>query len=152
MLAVGTALSAKFAAVTAPAGTMGGTAIKYDSVGVQNVPATPAIVVELPSGDVASEAQFDRSIVHDFPVYFVFDSAAGDMPRSTAVMLAWLGPLLDVLETGNALGLGGESGWNVKKSRITAYEPGQYTIGGQPYHAWNFTVRVWTWDNLAVTP
>lgn len=149
---MGTALSAKFATVTAPAGTMGGTAIKYHNVGINNVPATPAIVVELPSGEVENEAQSDRSIAHDFPVYFVFGQAAGDVPRASAVMLVWLGPLLDALESGNALGLGSQSGWNVKKSRIVSWEAGMYDVGGQPYHAWHLTVRVWTWDNLAVSP
>ena len=149
--AVGTAIAGKFESVTAPAGTMGGTAIKASSVGVQNVTSTPWVVVELPSGEVTTEAQADRRSTHDFEVFFLFTKASGDVPRDTAVMLKWLGPLLDALETGNTLGLGSESGWNVLKTRTLSWEPGQYAVGGQPYHSWKFTVRVWTWDNLSVT-
>lgn len=152
LYAVGTALAGKFEAVTAPAGTMGGTAIRGSSVGLQSVPVTPWIAVELPSGEVQNEAQADRRITHDFTVYLLWGRQSGDVPRDTAVMLQWLGPVLDALETGNTLGLGSESGWNVQKSRIVSWEPGQYDVGGQPYHAWRITVRVWTWDNLSVTP
>lgn len=152
LYAVGTALAGKFDDVTAPSGTMGGTVVRGSSVGVQTVPATPYVVVELPEGEVESEMQADRRITHDFHVYFLYGKASGDVPRDTAAMLKWLGPLLDALETGNALGLGSQSGWNVVKSRTVSYEPGGYDVAGQPYHAWHFIARVWTWDNLTVTP
>lgn len=151
LYAIGTALAGQMDNVIGPTGVQGGTVIRGSSVGVQSVPVVPYLVVELPSGEVATEAQSDRRMTHDFPVYFLWDKAAGDVPRNTAVMLKWIGPLLDALESGNTLGLGSESGWNVLKSRILSYEPGNYDVGGQPYHAWQLTVRVWTWDNLAVT-
>lgn len=151
LYAVGTALAGKFDDVTGPSGVQGGTVIRGSSVGLQSVPVTPYIAVELPSGEVTVEEQANRRSTHDFPVYFLYQKSSADVPRDTAVMLKWLGPLLDALETGNALGLGSESGWNVLKSRILSWEPGQYEVGGQPYHSWHFTVRVWTWDNLTVT-
>jgi hypothetical protein len=150
--AIGTALADAFDDVTAPTGTMGGTVIKGSSVGVQTVASTPYIIVELPEGEVTSEMQADRRIEHDFPVYFLFGKSSGDVPRDTAVMLKWLGPLLGALEAANTLGIGSQSGWSVLKSRILSWTPGQYEVGGQPYHAWHFTVRVWTADNLSVTP
>lgn len=151
LYAAGTAVAAKFDAVTAPAGTMGGTAIGQATVGVQGVLNLPAIVVELPEGEVTTEAPGDRRSTHNFHVYFLFGKASGDVPRDTAAMLKWIGPLLDALETGNQLGLGSQSGWNVLKSRTLSWEPGQYEVGGQPYHSWHLIVRVWTWDNLTVT-
>lgn len=150
--AVGTALASTFAAVNAPSGTLGGTAIKHHSVGVQNLIGLPAIVVELPSGEVESETQGDRRITHDFGVYFLFGKASGDIPRDTRAMLRWLGPLLGALATNNRLGLGAQSGWNVLKTRIVSFEPGQYDVGGQPYHAWHLIVRVWTSDVFTIAP
>jgi len=152
LYAVGNALAAKFAATTAPSGTMGGTTILFSDVGVHNLPQTPAIVVELPEGEVESESQGDRRIIHDFHVYFLWQKAVGDVPRDTDVMLQWLGPLLDALESGNQLALGAQSGWSVLKSRDISYEPGNYAVGGDQYHSWHFVVRVWTLDDLAVTP
>lgn len=152
LYAVGTALGGSFAAVTAPAGTMGGTAIKGSSVGVQGVPLTPYIAVELPSGaPVSSLGENPRRTTHDFEVYFLFQKASGDVVRDTAVMLQWLGPLLVCLDAENALGLDAESGWQVLKSQITAYEPGQYAVGGQDYHSWHFTVRVWTSETVTIS-
>lgn len=151
MHAVGTALADKFGNVTAPTGTMGGTAIRSESVGVHGIPLTPAIVVELPEGEVESEMPGDRRIHHDFHVYFLFQKASGDVPRDTAVMLQWLGPLLDALESGNTLSLGSEDGWNVLKTRTVSWEPGNYSVEGDEYHAWHLITRVWTWDNLTVS-
>lgn len=143
LYAVGTAIAGKFEAVTAPSGTMGGTAIKASSVGVQSVTSTPWVVVELPEGEIETAlAVTPRRSSHDFNVYFLFTKASGDVPRDTAVMLKWLGPLLTAVDAGSRLGLGSASGYSVLKSGITSYEPGQYEVGGQPYHSWHFTVRV----------
>lgn len=149
--AVGDALGSAFAAVTAPAGTMGGTVIRGSTVGLQGVPVTPYIAVELPSGEVTTEDPGQRRMTHDFEVYFLFQKSSGDVPRDTKVLLQWLGPLLNALQSNNALDLEAETGWNVVKSRIINYEPGQYDVGGQPYHAWHLTVRVWTTDAFQVT-
>lgn len=151
LYAAGTALASKFAAVTGPSGTMGGTAIREYSVGVQAVKVTPSIVVELPEGAPTSAlGENPRREAHDFHVYFLFQKASGDVPRDTAVMLKWLGPLLTAVDSGSALGLSDDSGgWQVLKSQIISYEPGQYEVGGQPYHSWHFVVRVWT--NTVVT-
>jgi len=152
LYAAGTALGGKFAATTAPAGTMGGTAIKGSSVGLQSVPVTPYIAVELPSGEpVSALGENPRRSTHDFEVYFLFQKASGDVVRDTAVMLQWLGPLLTCIDAGNALGLDGESGWQVLKSQITGYEPGQYEVGGQAYHSWHFTVRVWVSESVTIS-
>lgn len=149
--AVGTGLGSAFAAVTAPAGTMGGTVIRGSTVGLQNVPATPYIAVELPSGDVTTEDPGQRRMTHDFEVYFLFQKSSADVPRDTKVMLQWLGPLLNALQSNNALDLEDETGWHVLKTRTTTYEPGQYDVSGQPYHSWHLTVRVWTEDAFLVT-
>lgn len=151
--AAGTALAEKFAAVTAPTGTMGGTAIKAHSVGVQTVAVTPCIIVELPSGQpVSALGENPRRTTHDFEVFFLFGKASGDVPRDTAVMLKWLGPLLSAVDSGNALGLEDNSnGWQVLKSQVTDYEPGQYSVGGQPYHSWKIIVRVWTSESVTLT-
>ena len=149
--AVGTALAGKFDDVTGPTGVTGGTAIRGSSVGIQSIPVTPYIIVEMPEGEVQSEDSGDRRITHDFHVYFMYQKASGDVPRDTAVMLKWLGPLLGALETDNTLGIGSQSGWSLLKSRILSYEPGNYEVGGQPYHSWHFIVRIWTQDTFRVT-
>jgi hypothetical protein len=152
LYAVGTALGGKFAAVTGPAGVQGGTVIRGDSVGLQSVPVTPYIAVELPEGEVTTALAITpvRSN-HDFHVYFLWQKAAADVPRDTKVMLQWLGPLLNALHAGFRLGLGSESGWHVLKAWITSYEPGQYEVGGQPYHSWHFTVTVNIEDNTGAS-
>lgn len=143
LYAVGTAIATLFEAVNAPASTMGGTVIKDASVGVQSVPSTPYVVVELPEGEITTAlAITPRRSEHDYNVFFLFTKASGDVPRDTAVMLKWLGPLLTAVDAGNRLGLASGSGFSVLKSGITSYEPGQYEVGGQPYHSWHFTVRV----------
>lgn len=151
--AAGTALAAKFAAVTAPAGTMGGTAIRSNSVGVQGIPTTPAIVVELPEGEITTAmGTSPRRSNNDFHVYFLFEKSSADVPRDTAVMLKWLGPLLRALDSGNTLGIGSQSGWTLLKSAILSYEPGNYEVGGQPYHSWHFPTRVAIEEYVTVTP
>lgn len=143
LYAVGTAIAGKFAAVTAPTGTMGGTVIRGNSVGIQAVTVTPYVVVELPEGQIETAlAVTPRRSSHDYNVFFLFEKSSGDVPRATAVMLKWLGPLLTAVDAGSRLGLGSASGYSVLKSGITSYEPGQYEVGGQPYHSWHFTVSV----------
>ena len=143
LYAVGTAIADKFGDVTGPSGVQGGTLIRGASVGIHSVPVTPYIVVELPEGEIETAlAVTPRRSSHDVHVYFLYEKSSGDVPRDTAVMLKWLGPLLTALDIGSRLGLSSASGYSVLKSGITSYEPGQYEVGGQPYHSWHFVVRV----------
>lgn len=152
LYAVGTALADRFDSVTGPTGVQGGTVIRGSSVGIHNVPVTPYIVVELPEGEVTTGLAITpvRSN-HAFHVYFLWEKSSADVPRDTAVMLKWLGPLLQALHGGFRLGLPSQNGWGVLKAWITSYEPGQYEIGGQPYHSWHFTVTVNIEDNTAAS-
>jgi hypothetical protein len=122
---------------------MGGTVIRGNEVGVQSVNVTPYVVVELPEGEIDTAlAITPRRSSHDYNVFFLFQKSSSDVPRDTAVMLKWLGPLLTAVDAGNRLGLGSANGFSVLKVGITSYEPGQYEVGGQPYHSWHFTVTV----------
>lgn len=149
MYAIGTAVAGKFASVTAPTGTMGGTAIRGATVETpNNIPATPYVVVELPSGEVTQQAS-RRDGVHTFTTYFLFQKASGDLARDKKAMLKWLVPLLNAFNTGSKLGI-----TEVMKTLITGYDydTGGYQYAGDVYHGWQFTVTVWTQDGVTITP
>lgn len=149
MYGLGTALAGQFVTVTAPAGTMGGTVIRGATIEVpNNIPATPYVIVELPSGELQYENQGDRRFDHVFDVFFLFQMASGDRPRDKKTMLLWLGPLLDALHGNYKLGLGGV----VMKSRTTAFEPVVASYAGDEYHAWHLTTYVSTEDVVTLVP
>lgn len=155
LYAIADALRDTFHDVTAPTGTRGGTVIRGSSVGIDSVNVTPYILVEAPNGEVQTAmGVFPRRMDHEFQVYFLFDAQVPDVPRNTAVMLKWLGPLLDTLDTDNLLSLGPgiEDGWNVKSTQILGYDPTPLEVGGTPYYAWHFRVQVTTQQHTAPTP
>lgn len=148
LYAIGTALAAQLGTVTAPAGTDGGTAIRQATVLTPNdISMLPAIVVELPHGEVADPAGGIQDGIHDFEAYFVFGKNAGDIPRAKKVMLKWLGPLLNATYSAMKLGLAS----SVTKSEVVSYEYGTYNYGTDEYHSWHLTVRVWTTQTVTVT-
>lgn len=155
MHAIAEGLREEFIAVTAPTGTRGGTAIRGSSVGVETVNVTPYILVEAPNGTIDTAIGMDpRRTTHEFQVYFLFNAHQPDVPRNTAVMLQWLGPLLDALHANNALDIeyGEEADWHVLKSWILSYEPTSIEVAGTPYYAWHFPVAVHTSQTGGVTP
>jgi hypothetical protein len=145
MYAVGTALATQYGTVTAPAGTMGGTAIRGATIETpNNIPAFPYIVIELPSGELPVGGG-ERRATHEFPVYFLFSRASGDTPRDKKALLQWLGPLFDATFTATKLGL-----TSVMKALPNSYEPVIYEYAGVEYHAWRFVVGVWTEDTVTL--
>lgn len=152
---VATELKDAFAAVEAPAGTRGGIAIRGSSVGVETVNVTPYILVEAPNGEVKTAMdEFPRRMDHEFQVWFLFSAQVPDVPRNTAVMLQWLGPLLDAVDAENTLGIGfGEhEDWQVKSTQILGYEPSPLEVAGTSYYAWHFRVQVTTQQHTRATP
>lgn len=155
MYEIADALRGAFADVEAPTGTRGGTTIRGSSVGIEQVNVTPFILVEAPSGEAnTAMGVFPRRMDHNFTVYFLFNQHQPDVPRNTATMLDWLGPLLAVLDTDNVLGIGfGEhEEWDIKSTQVMSYEPTGLEVGGTPYYAWLFTVRVTTQEHTVPTP
>lgn len=149
MYAVGTALAGQFATVTAPAGTMGGTAIRSATVeSPNNLVVYPAIHVELPSGEVITDSAQQRA-THEFPVYFLFAPVSGDQPRDKKAMLQWLGPLLNATHSAVKLGA---SAQGVMKALVLEYEPVIYDYGGTNYWAWRLPTAVWTEQTITLTP
>jgi len=145
MLAVADALATQFASLTIGTAVTGGTAMRGATAREpNNIPATPYVVVNLPSSNDVNDGSYGRiDITHDFPVDFLFSQASGDHPRITESMLAWLGVLVWALEAANKLGIMSV----VMKSRIVSYEPVIVAYGDVRYLAWNLTVRVWTESN-----
>lgn len=150
MLAVADAVATQFADLTIGTAVTGGTAMRGATAREpNNIPATPYVVVNLPSSNEVNDGSYGRiDIAHDFPVDFLFSQASGDHPRITESMLAWLGVLIWALEAANKLGITSV----VMKSRIVAYEPAIIAYGGQDYLAWNLTVRVWTESTYQPVP
>lgn len=146
LYAVGTALASAFGAVTAPSGTQGGTVVRGSGLEPNAIPTTPYVVVELPKGEVTWDSSQLR-IEHDFPVYFLWQKAGGDLPRDMTVMLKWIGPLLNATYSQAKLGVS-----DVQKAYVTAYSFGKYAYEGDEYHAWHLTVKVWTQDTVTATP
>ena len=146
MLAVADAVATRFGTVATPTGEtvalVGATARTPN-----NIPGTPYIVVELPSGGDITLANGRRDGVHDFDVYFLLERASGDIPRDKVRLLRWLPGLLDAGLAALKLALA-----TVKKHYVTEYEYGTYNYGGTEYHAWHLTVRVWTEDSVTLTP
>lgn len=155
LYAVAEGLREAFADVTAPEETRGGTAIRGSSTGTAQVNVTPYILVEAPNGEVQTAmGVFPRRMDHEYQVYFLFQHQQPDVPRNTRVMLDWLGPLLDTLDTDNVLelGAGAQEGWEVKSTQILGYEPTGIEVSGTPYYAWHFRVQVTTQQHVLPTP
>lgn len=147
LLGIADAVAARYAAVSTPTN---------ETVGIQgatartpnNVPSTPYVVVELPSGDITLPMGGRRTGSHDFDVYFLLDRSSGDIPRDKVRLLRWLPGLLDATYGAMKLGLSPV----VMKSAVISYEYGVYDYGGTEFHAWHLVVRVWTEDTVTVTP
>lgn len=143
LLAIADAVAAKFGAVTAPTGydpIVGATARTPN-----NIPGTPFVAVELPASDEITVSTGRRDGVHDFDVYFLMDRATAALEIDKERLLKWLPGLLDATYSGLKLGL-----LTVKKSYVVEYEYGQYSYGGNEYHAWHLVVRVWTEDSITL--
>lgn len=146
MLDIADAVAARFAAVATPTGETRG--IQGATARTPNgIPATPYVVVELPSGDVGIPTGGRRTGEHVFDVYFLLDKASGNIPTDKVRLLRWLPGLIDATFAAMKLGLS-----TVMKSVVMSYEYGQYQYSGDNYHAWHFVVRVWTEDTVTVTP
>ena len=151
MLAIADAVAARFAAVSTPTdetvAIQGATARTPN-----NVPSTPYVVVELPSGEVPIPSGGRRvssdSGGHNFDVYFLLDRASGDIPRDKVRLLRWLPGLMDATYGTSKLALAP----TVRKAMVISYEYGTYDYGGTEYHAWHLVCRVWTEDTVTVTP
>lgn len=143
LLAIADALAAKYAAVSAPSGLspiVGATARTPN-----NIPGTPYVAVELPSSDEITIGNGQRLGVHDFDVYFLMDRATAALEIDKERLLKWLPGLLDATYSGMKLGL-----LTVRKAYTVEYEYGQYSYGGNEYHAWHLVTRVWTEDAVTL--
>jgi len=142
MYAIGTALAGHVANVTASQGAVeGGTVIRGSTAEQPNaIPATPYVVVSLPSGEFVAGGG-ERVATHEFPIYFLYQKASGDLPRQTKAMLQWLGPLFDATISATAIG---QTSNSVKSALLASYEPVVYEYAGTEFHAWRFVYEVIT--------
>lgn len=150
LLAVANAVAARFAAVTPPAGEpaiQGATALLPNGI-----PATPYIIVTPPEGELGPREAGISSIsvndTHDFDVYLLISKASGSLPLDLARVYAWWPVMRNAIFSQELLGLGPA----VRKAwMVDTYDFDSYEYQGDAYHAWHFTVRVWTHDTVSVT-
>lgn len=141
------ALTAKYApsAITPPVGQEN---IKFTDWRLpNNLPQTPAITVEGERGELVNDPG-RRMGQHHFAVRLYLGKTAMDQPREAAVMYAWLGVLIDLLNAGSKLGLAPL----VMKALMTAYTFGVLTYAGTDYDGIELKVTVWTEETIQLTP
>lgn len=146
--AMGTALAGTMGTATAPAGTMGGTAIRSATVQAPNsLNMAPALIVDLPatSGEVAAANSLQKYI-WDWDVYFILDWSSSDEPRVRKALLQWLGPLVEA--TYGAVTLGA----TVTKAYVVSARFEEYQYDSGTYPAWHLVVRTWNDAYAAWTP
>lgn len=154
LLAIADALAARYAPANVTPPTNAATSTAYPNIRAatarvpNNIPATPYVIVELPSGELTIESRTSRHGEHVFDVWFLYSKATGDLPRDKAAMLAWISVLLDQTYGQHKLGLAPI----VDKANVDSYEPDVATYGGDSYHAWHLVVRVWTTDTINLVP
>lgn len=149
--ALGTALAGTMGTATAPSSVpLGGTAIRQATVLAPNgMEVWPALVVELPhSGSDATVDGGNQRLVSDFDVYFIIGQTSGDLVRMRETLLRWLGPLLNSTYAAMKLGQGSV----VDKAYVISYAEQPYTYAAIEYPAWHLVVRVWTNQQVTVTP
>lgn len=111
------------------------------------VPVTPAVVVWPMSGDVTFSG--GRMLgVHDYRVALYYATATGDMPRYLAGLSELLGPCLTALAGQAKLGLAP----TVTKALVTDWEAAVLTYAGAEYAGAQLTARVWTEEQVELTP
>jgi hypothetical protein len=141
LLAIADAIATRLGAVTVP---IGEPAIVGATARLPNgIPDTPYILVLPPSGELGMPEGFPSSRIrdtHDFEIYLLLNKASGDLPTDLARVYAWWAVIRDALMGQMKLGVS-----TVMKAAITDdYEFDSFDYEGQGYHAWRFTVRVWT--------
>ncbi len=149
LLAIADAIALRLGSATVPAGeppVVGATARLPNGI-----PDTPYYIVLPPSGTIGMTAGYPSARVrdtHDFEVYLLLNKASGDLPTDMARVYAWWPVIRGAVAGQMKLGLAPI----VMKSAVTDdYEFDSFTYEGQDYHAWRFTVRVWTEDTITVT-
>lgn len=106
----------------------------------KNVPATPAVVLEVRDGEVvANPGQWKHEMNVD--AMFLVAKRPGDTKRVEEIRQKWLPYLLHASVDQLKLGLGGAVGYSVDKAIPTGWEWDEYDVGADTYDA----IRVhWT--------
>lgn len=142
-LAIADALALRFAAanVTPPTGQP--PIRKSTARPENNAPPDPFVFVLLEDGTLTVGPV--REGEHHFLVRFHHSPKAGDTSEAHAVLLTWLGVLLDQLNPAMLLGLAG----TVTKAQTTGYALRVFTYGGTEY--WGIEIPVTVWTKHSVT-
>lgn len=148
MLAIADAIATEFGGLTPPTGEP---AIVGSTARLPNgIPATPFILVLPPSGELGMPEGYPSSRIrdtHDFEIYLLLSKSSGDLPTDLQRIYKWW-PVMRYGAIG-ALKLGLAP--IVSKAAVTDdYEFDSFDYEGQGYHAWRFTVRVWTDDTVTL--
>jgi len=148
MLSIADAIATRLAAVTAPTGEpaiVGATARLPNAI-----PATPYGLVLPPSGELGMPEGFPSARIrdaHDFDIYLLLNKASGNLPTDLERVYKWWPVIRYALIGQLKLGLAPI----VMKAFVTDdYEFDSFDYEGQAYHAWRFTVRVWTEDTVTL--
>ena len=140
-LAVGAALSARFAALAGPTG--------YDAVRVSThllpnqMTPLPTVLIFADKGDL-NHYVGDRRGSQEWLARFYYDQT-GDLPRAQEALLRWLPILEDRLR--GAVQLGGIVG--VSAAQITGWQMGTLHYGGEDYVGIELVIEVVTAEGWA---
>lgn len=134
--AIASAIAARFASVTPPAGQQ---AVALSTADLPSgITSTPAALVFPPSGQWSFTAGASRTGDLTFPVRFYIARTA-DTPRATAAVNAWHSVLVEQLVGQLALG---QSAGGVTHSFITGSQAGTLTYADIEYVGIELTVEV----------
>jgi hypothetical protein len=110
------------------------------------LPATPAVVVWPIEGSVTFQG--GRMLgEHDYRVALYHDRAAGDLATYMPALVGYIAPCLTALTGQAKLGLA-----EVAKALVTNWQMATLTYGGVEFVGLQITVRVWTEEQVALTP
>ena len=145
------ALAARYAAgtITTPTGALA----MRKSYGQlpKNIPAVPAVVIDVQDGEVtANPGQWKHEMHLD--VVFLLSKRPGDTARVDAQRQIWLPTLLAATQGQMKLTLGGATGYSVDKAIPFGWEFTEFPFGGDEYDAILIHFTVYVTENVTLTP
>ncbi len=150
--AINTALVARFAATTAPAGGYDAIRVATGDLPGQMTPL-PTVLVFPTSGTYDQKAAGKRDSTHMFTVRFYYNQT-GDAERDFPALRKWLDPLCDQLRAAVQLGgltwTSGVRQGEVTRATVTTWRIGILTYAGVQYSGIELDVSVLVNESLTM--
>lgn len=112
------------------------------------VPATPAVYCEPTSGQVVANQTWDHE--WDIDVVFLVDRVTADPKRIETQRQLWLPTLLRATQGELKLGIGAQSGWELKKAIPTGWEWDEVNVAGTDFSAIRVHYRVFVAETVTL--